>query len=226
MRILLVPLALIAATLACTGELANMQIVATPYHACPTATAVPTNAPIPTVALPPGFPTLIPAPTLTPAPTSTPHVIAPPDDFGIGDPVLAGAGALRLQLRLLNVQVLPATDNANGDPRNIVTWDLELTNLGTAEYVYFPAGQSWISTIRVAGVDEDGVWGAGQAAADEIGLPFGYESYTLPPGATQTRTLAAYIPEGEPLRFTYMLDPSDNAAPNLINWSRTPNTTC
>ena len=133
---------------------------------------------------------------------------------------------MRLQLRLLNVQVLPATDDANGDPRNIVTWDIELTNLGTAQYVYFPAGQSWISTIRVAGVDEDGVWGAGQAAADEISLPFAYESYTLQPGATQTRTLAAYIPAGEPSRFTYMLDPSDDAAPNLLTWSSTTNTSC
>ncbi|MBK8135021.1 MAG: hypothetical protein IPK52_04145 [Chloroflexi bacterium] len=115
---LVAPVMLLFAVLAC-GTVVTQQA----YYTCPTAVP-PTTAPLPTVL--PGTP--IPFPTLALPPT--PYIITPPQDFYVGDAVFVGSqGApLRLRFRLQNVQSQPAGSG------NLVTWRLEIRNLGSVSY--------------------------------------------------------------------------------------------
>ena len=116
-----------------------MQITDQPVFTCPTPVpSVPT--PYPTFPSIPGYPTLVPLPTPLPPPTATPYVIRPPQDFYVGDAIYAGdaTSPLRARFRLLDVQTTAAP------PRTLVTWELEVINVGNGEYDVFPAAQMFI----------------------------------------------------------------------------------
>src|SRR5262245_37693456 len=189
-------LALIAAILACTGELANIQISDQPVYVCPTSPPPLTSVPPATATTLPGTPTPTPYPTSTPYPTATPYVIRPPQDFYVGDAVYTGGfqPSASARFRLQNVQTIAASPDENGQPRSIVTWQLEVKNVGSVNYELFPAGQMFVSTVTTTTGDVQGVWGPGQAAADEAGIAFEYNAYSVTPGQTSIYTLAAYIP--------------------------------
>jgi hypothetical protein len=266
---LLAPIYLTLAVLACTGQLANMQINDEPVYVCPTSTPRPTHTPRPTdtqpdVYIPPsgwvpeyeeecewvwnGYAyvercewvedgghwenpghyvpgaTSTPRPTHTPYPTPTPYVIRPPQDFHPDDAVFTGGwdSEVNVRFRLSDVTTVAASPAPDGTPRSIVTWTLEVKNVGTTAYEFFPAAQVFVSAVGA----ETGVWGAGEAAAAEVGLPFDYAAYSVPAGETVTVTLAAYIPAGEPAQFTYLLDPTQTTTPNTVTWTTDANPHC
>jgi hypothetical protein len=221
-------LALFAAILACTGQLANIQISDQAVYVCPTSPPLTTSVPPATATTLPGTATPTPYPTSTPYPTATPYVIRPPQDFYVGDAVYTGGfqSPASARFRLQNVQVMAASPDEGGQPRSIVTWQLEVKNVGSVAYELFPAGQMFVSTITTANGDVEGVWGPGQAAADEAGIAFDYDAYSLTPGQTSTSTLAAYIPVGQAKRFTYLLDPTQTENPNVITWINRRNPDC
>ncbi|MEO0560555.1 MAG: hypothetical protein AAF125_00475 [Chloroflexota bacterium] len=271
--VLVSPVFMFLAVLACSGQLANMQINDEPVYVCPTSTPRPTHTPVPTDTQPdvyippsgwvtdyeevctpvwngyayveqcewveqgghwtnPGYTvpgaTSTPRPTHTPYPTPTPYVMRPPEDFYAGDAVFTGgwSSTVNARFRLDNIAVVAATPNEDGNPRRIVTWTLEVKNVGDTPYEFFPAAQVFVTRVDVGGVMEDGVWGAGEAAADEMGLPFEYAAYSLAAGETVTVELAAYIPAGTPEQFTYLLDPTQTSDPNTITWTDETNTDC
>ena len=119
-----------------------------------------------------------------------------------------------------------------GTPRRIAVWDLEVKNVGTVAYDLLPAWQMYVSTVTTGHGDEAGIWGASRDAAAEAGIALVYEAITLPPGATRTFSLAAYIPDGTPKRFTYMLDPttresgSRQPGSNPLIWINATNPGC
>jgi hypothetical protein len=157
-----------------------------------------------------------PQPTLPPPPT--PYTITPPQDFYVGDAVLVGqSGApLRLRFRLLNVQSQPAGSG------NLVTWRLEIRNLGSATYETIPVALMIITRINTASGEQTGTWRTSEAALEAAG--FTNENYEpLPPGSTRTYRLAAYIPAGSVNQFAYLLDSEGG---NRITWVNAANPDC
>ena len=136
------------------------------------------------------------------------------------------------RFRLLNVRTLPASAAIDGTPRRIAVWDLEVRNVGRADYDLLPAWQMYVSTVTTGRGDEAGIWGASRDAAAEAGIALVYEAITLPPGATRTFSLAAYIPNGTPKRLTYMLDPTTRESgarqpgSNPLIWINATNPSC
>ncbi len=179
--------------------------------------------------------TSTPRPTTTPYPTPTPFVMRPPDEFYVGDAIYTGGfvSPISVRLRLLNIQTIAASP-AVGNPRSIVTWQMEVKNMGATSYDLFPAYQMYISTVTTPTGDVEGLWGASMDAVSEAGLSVVLDTVTLAPGETQTFTLAAYIPAGSPKRFTWALDPTSRPTPstpgvpgsNLLVWTNTVNTVC
>jgi hypothetical protein len=218
---------LIAAIIACTGTPGAMQIVDPPIYVCPTPPPV-VPTPYPTIPSPPGYPTLVPLPTALPPPTATPYIIRPPQDFYVGDAILAGAtgSSIRARFRLLNVRVLSAS------PRSVALWELEVTNVGSVPYELFPAMLMFVATVTTASGEVEGVWGASRAAYTAAGLPMTYEVASLAPGETRTFTLAAFIPAGIPKRLVYLLDPTRRISgtpypgTNPLTWINQPNPVC
>lgn len=218
----------LAASLACVGTPAAMQITDAPVFTCPTPVPI-VPTPYPTFPAIPGYPTLVPLPTPLPPPTVTPYVIHPPDDFYVGDAIYAGDATtpLRARFRLLAVQMTAAP------PRTLVTWTLEVINVGSVEYDVFPAAQMFIATITTASGESEGVWGVSSAAFRAAGISTGDEAVALIPGDQQTFTLAAFIPEGAaPRRFTYLLDPTTRVpgtpypGSNPLTWVNESNPKC
>lgn len=198
---------LILAILAC-----GTVVTDTPYYTCPTAVP-PTVVPEPTVL--PG--TLLPFPTLIPLPP-TPYSITPPQDFYVGDAVFVGqpGAPLRLRFRLQNVQVQPAGS------QNLVTWELEIRNLGSAAYETIPVALMVITRITTANGEQIGAWHTSDTAMTTAG--FAGENYDpLTAGSTRTYRLAAYIPAGSVRQFTYLLDGDGG---NRITWINAANPYC
>jgi len=207
LRFWLAPVLLIFAILAC-----GTSVTQTPYYTCPTAIP-PTIAPQPTYL--PGTP--IPFPTLLPLPP-TPYIITPPQDFYRGDAVFVGtSGApLRLRFRLQNVQAQPA------GTQNLVTWRLEILNLGSEIYETIPIALMLISRLDTANGQQNGSWTPSESAMQAAG--FTNENYDpLMPGITRIYRLAAYVPAGTVLQFTYLLDGDGD---NQITWVNTTNPYC
>ena len=210
-----------------------MQILDQPVYVCPTAAPV-IPTPFPTFPPIPGLPTWVPLPTPIPPPSPTPYVIRPPQDFYVGDAVFTGdfRSSVSARFRLLNVRTLPASAAIDGTPRRIAVWDLEVRNVGRADYDLLPAWQMYVSTVTTGRGDEAGIWGASRDAAAEAGIALVYEAITLPPGATRTFSLAAYIPDGTPKRLTYMLDPTTRESgarqpgSNPLIWINATNPSC
>ncbi len=157
-----------------------------------------------------------PMPTLPPPPT--PYTISPPQDFYVGDVVLVGqSGALlRLRFRLQSVQSQPAGS------RNLVTWRLEIRNLGSATYETIPVALMVITRITTASGEQTGTWQTSEAAMAAAG--FTSENYDpLTSGSTRIYRLAAYIPVGSVDQFAYLLDGEGG---NRITWMNAANPYC
>ncbi|MBN2469632.1 MAG: hypothetical protein JXN59_02815 [Anaerolineae bacterium] len=182
----------------------------------------------------PVFPT--PRPTYTPWPTPTQYVRT--NDYFVGDAIYTPVqpSGLRLRFRVMEIRDMPAAaPDGQGQPQSVVTWTLEVKNVGSVEYDLFPAGQMYVSTVTLpTGYDVDGVWGASIAAAEEAGFPPNYELADIQPGETKTFTLAAYTPRGTPRRISYVLDVTARAeglptvvpGQNVVSWINEVNTIC
>lgn len=204
--LLVAPVMLILAMLAC-GTVVTQQA----YYTCPTAIP-PTAAPLPTVL--PGTP--IPFPTLALPPT--PYNITPPQDFYVGDAVFVGqqGAPLRLRFRLQSVQSQPAGS------QNLVTWRLEIRNLGSVNYETIPVALMVITRITTANSEQTGTWRTSDAAMNAAG--FTNENYDpLTPGSTRVYRLAATIPAGSVRQFAYLLDGEGG---NRITWMNAANPYC
>jgi hypothetical protein len=157
-----------------------------------------------------------PMPTLPPPPT--PYSITPPQDFYVGDAVFVGqqGAPLRLRFRLQNIQVQAAGS------QNLVTWRLEIRNLGSTSYETIPVALMLITRINTASGEQIGTWRTSEAALAAAG--FTSENYDpLPPGSTRVYRLAAYIPAGSVDQFTYLLDEEGG---NRITWINAANPYC
>lgn len=207
MSLLVAPVTLMLAILAC-GTVVTQQA----YYTCPTPIP-PTPVPQPTVL--PGTP--IPFPTLIPLPP-TPYIITPPQDFYVGDAVFVGSqGApVRLRFRLYDVSVQPVGS------QNLVTWRLEVRNLGNTAYETIPVALMVITRITTANGEQTGMWRTSDTAMAAAG--FTNENYDpLTPGMTRIYRLAAHIPIGTVRQFTYLLDGDGN---NQITWVNATNPHC
>lgn len=180
---------------------------------------------VPSVTCPtPVQPTVLPG---TPAPIPpTPVVIT--DEFYIGDKVIVGnpSAPLRVQFRLLDVQTTPTVPDADGNPRQIVSWRLRVKNIGTQDYEIFPALQMFVSEVETA----YGLWtGTGsptQAAGNLIGQTVDNNIYTLTPDQTCTFRLVAFAPAGTVQRFAFVLDPTVTDSTERIMWQNQQNPYC
>lgn len=199
--VLVAPVMLIFAALACGTVVTDIA-----HYTCPTAMPQPSSTVLPGT----------PEPTMMPPPT--PYTITPPGDFYVGDAVFAGqpGAPLRLRFRLQSVQVQPA------GAQNLVTWRLEVSNLGSVSYETIPPALMLISRITTAHGEQTGTWRASEAAMNAAG--FTNENYDpLPPGATRVYHLAAYAPAGEVRQLAYLLDGDGG---NRITWRNAVNPHC
>jgi hypothetical protein len=158
-----------------------------------------------------------PIPTLLPPPT--PYTIHSPQDFYLGDAVFVGpqGAPLRLRFRLQNVHSQPAPP-LGSSPRNLVTWGLEIRNLGSVSYETTPVALMVITRVGTTA----GTWRTSEAAMKAAG--FTSENYDpLTPGSTRLYRLAAYIPAGRVQQFAYLLDGEGG---NRITWINAPNPYC
>ena len=181
--VLIMPVMLLFAALAC-GTLVSD----TATYTCPT------SVPQPTATVLFGTPTPFPLPTLPPP---TPFTISPPQDFYVGDAVFVGqlGAALRLRFRLQNVQA----------QQTLITWQLEIVNLGTTDYETIPVALMSITRITTSNGEQSGTWGTSDTAMQAAG--FTSENYDpLIPGEIRIYNLAASIPSGNASQFTYLLD--------------------
>jgi hypothetical protein len=199
--LLVAPIMLLFAVLACGTIVTDLA-----SYICPTAVPQATATTLAGT----------PIPTLPPPPT--PYTITPPQDFYVGDAVFVGqSGApLRLRFRLLNVQSQPAQS------QNLVTWRLEIRNLGSATYETIPIALMLITRINTANGEQIGTWRTSDAAMAAAG--FANENYDpLTPGSMRLYRLAAYIPAGSVNQFAYLLDGEGG---NRITWINATNPYC
>lgn len=204
--LLVTPIMLLFAALAC-----GTVVTDTASYTCPTAVPQPTST---TLAGTP-YPTHVPAPT--------PFNITPPQDFYVGDAVFVGepGAPLRLRFRLQNVRVQPAAP-LGGKPRNLVTWRLEIRNLGSTIYETIPVVLTIITRLNTANGEVSGMWRTSEAAMDAAG--FTAENYDpLPPNSTRVYRLGAYVPAGSVRQFAYLLDGDGS---NRITWVNAANPYC
>ncbi|MCB9452369.1 MAG: hypothetical protein H6672_13110 [Anaerolineaceae bacterium] len=204
--LLVTPIMLAFAALAC-GTL----VTDTASYTCPTAVPQATATTLAGT----------PQPTLPPPPT--PYTITVPQDFYVGDAVFVGqpGAALRLRFRLQNIQTQPAPP-LGGSPRNLVTWRLEIRNLGSVTYETIPVALMVITRINTASGEQTGTWRTSEAAMSAAG--FTSENYDpLPPGSTRLYRLAAYVPSGTVRQFAYLLDGDGG---NRITWVNATNPYC
>jgi hypothetical protein len=199
--LLVAPVMLLFAALAC-GTL----VTDTASYTCPTAVPQATATTLAGT----------PMPTLPPPPT--PYTITPPQDFYVGDAVFVGQSGepLRLRFRLQNVQSQPAGSG------NLVTWRLEIRNLGNATYETIPVALMVITRINTASGEQTGTWRTSEAAMAAAG--FTSENYDpLIAGSTRLYRLAAYVPAGSVRQFAYLLDGDGG---NRITWVNAANPYC
>jgi hypothetical protein len=191
--LLVIPIMLIFAALACGTAVTDI-----PTYTCPTPVLEPTS----TTQAGTSSPTLVPRPT--------PYTIHSPQDFYVGDAVLVGqrGAALYLRFRLQNVHAHLAP-SLNGMPRNLYTWELEISNEGSAVYETIPPALMGITRISTVNGEQSGMWESTEAAMDGAG--FKDENYDpLLPNTTRRYRLAAYGPAGRIEQFAYVLDGQSN----------------
>jgi hypothetical protein len=204
--LLVAPLMLVFAALAC-----GTIVTDTASYTCPTAVPQATTTTLAGT----------PLPTLPPPPT--PYTISPPQDFYVGDAVFVGqsGAALHLRFRLQNVRSQPSPP-LGGSPRNLYTWQLEVRNLGSADYETVPVALMVITRINTANGEVIGTWNTSEAAMQAAGIT--NENYDpLTPGSTRVYRLAAYAPAGSVRQFAYLLD---GGGSNRITWVNAANPYC
>lgn len=210
--VLVTPIFMIFAILACAGT----ALIGSPAYTCPT--------PIPqataTVLAGTAIPTLVPPPT--------PYIILPPSDFYVGDAIFVGSSSSEhgVRFRLQNIMSYPASPDTNGDARNITIWQLEVKNIGTADYEIFPTAQMFLSEINTAYGTVNGVWPATREAANEASVPLDEDAYTLSSGEVRVFRFAAFGSAGQAARFTFQLDPTVSEGSALMNWVNQSNPYC
>lgn len=209
--VLLAPIMMVLAVLACGTPLAG-----SPVYSCPTPIPEPTST------------VLAGTPMPTPRPQPTPYIIMPPADFYVGDAVFVGSSTSEngVRFRLQNVTSYPASPDTDGTARRIYTWEIEIKNIGTADYEVFPGTQMFLSEISTASGNLSGTWFATREAADEANVPFDVDIYTLNSGQTRTFSFAAYAPTGQASRFTFQMDPTVTNGSGTINWTNQSNPYC
>ena len=199
MYLLVAPLMLVLAIMACGTAVSELA-----HYTCPTS-------------VPPTAPVYLPGTAITPAtvaPTPTPFEITSPAAFYKEDDVFVGSIGMLvyLRLRLLDVEVVMV------EGRQLVTWTLEVSNLGTADFDTIPPMQMVISQLS----GQTGTWRTSEQAMDAAS--FTDESYdTLSPNTTRTYRLAAFTPVAEVEQFTFILSESPR---NVITWHNHPNPFC
>lgn len=209
-RTLILPVIALLVALAC-----GTAITDTAYYTCPTAIPPPTEPP-PVVL--PSAPITIP--TLPPFPTAVPTVysISAPDDFHTGDAVFVGPSGApdRLRFRLYGVEKI------NDGSQTLVSWWLEIANLGGLVYETVPPALMIITRIDEGYDVQDGIWRTSEAAMQAAGITDADYS-PLAPGETRYYRLAAHIPPGEVIQFAYLLDGDGG---NRITWANASNPYC
>jgi hypothetical protein len=230
---IVIPLDVVAVTISvyASGVSDSMQyysVVRVFYDIYPTLIPPPSDAP--------GSITPTPRPTYTPWPTPTEYVRT--NDYFVGDAIYTPEqpSGLRLRFRVTNIrQVDTAERDKQGQFQSIFIWDFEVKNIGSVEYDLFPAGQMYVSTITLpSGLEQNGVWGASLAAAEEAGLTPNYDLTDIQPDETKTFTLAAYGPRGTARRISYILDVTERddgistlvPGQNIVSWINEVNTIC
>jgi hypothetical protein len=155
-------------------------------------------------------------------------VIVPPQDFYLGDAVFVGTSSSEngVRFRLQSVSSYPASPDTDGTARRIYTWQLEVKNIGTADYEIFPSVQMFLSEITTASGNLSGTWFATREAAEAANVPFDADVYTLNSGQTRSFRFAAYAPAGQATRFTLQLDPTVTSSSGTINWANQSNPYC
>jgi hypothetical protein len=152
----------------------------------------------------------------------------PPADFFLGDAVFIGTSSSEngVRFRLQSVGSYPASPDLDGTARRIYTWQLEVKNIGTADYEIFPGIQMFLSEISTASENLSGTWFATREAAEEANVPFNADIYALNSGQTRSFRFAAYAPAGQAKRFTLQLDPTVTSGSGMINWANQSNPYC
>jgi len=209
--VLIAPLMLMLAALACAGT----PLSAVPVYTCPTAIPQPTATVLPGTAIP------------IPLPPPTPYQITPPQDFYVGDAIFIGVvGApTRVRLRLQAVNSSVGQDQ-HGQAVGLHVWQLEVRNLGSQDYTVFPAVQMYLHALQSTNGLQNGVWSASQEAAEQAQVPFDGELYTLAPNMTRVFTLAAFSPNGQAAGFTFVLDPTVTSGSATLTWRNQNNPFC
>ena len=210
--VLLAPIMILVAIIACAGT----PLAGSPIYTCPTAIPQPTST------------VLAGTPMPTPLPQPTPYVILPPADFFLGDAVFVGTSNSEngVRFRLQTVSSYPASPDPDGTARRIYTWQLEVKNIGTADYEIFPSAQMFLSEVSTTSGNLSGTWFATREAAEEVNVLFDADVYTLNSGQTRSFRFAAYAPAGQAKRFTLQLDPTVTSGSGTINWANQSNPYC
>ena len=175
-------------------------------------------------------PTSTPRPTLTPWPTPTPYIIT--GGFHLGADVYTGGfdSAVSVRLRIEDVTVYPVAAN-----RQVVTWTVEIENIGTTPYFAIPGGQVFVASVTTTEGVAEGQWWASQEAAAAAGITLQAEvldALEVAPGDDYRLTLTAFTPVGEPGRFGWALDPvsggrdGDMTGGNVAYWVTDANPDC
>jgi hypothetical protein len=148
-------------------------------------------------------PTHTPYPTRTPYPTPTAYVVS--ENYPMGADAYVGAeGGLQLRFRISHPQIILLPE------RQLVTWELEIENVGTIPYNALPGAQVFVSHLLISGQVQAGYWYASAEAAQAAGLVIDASSLdimTVAGGETLALRLAAFTPLGEVYKIGWILDP-------------------
>lgn len=210
--VLVSPIFMMLAVLACAGTF----LTDTPIYTCPTAMPLATST------------TLAGTATPTAQAPATPYIIMPPADFYLGDAVEVGTSLSEhgVRFRLLSVAGYPASPSGNGEPRHAYYWQLEVSNIGTAEYEIFPSAQMVLTTVSTASGEQAGSWYVQREAGLEIGVTVDNNTYVMGSGETRVFNLVAFAPAGQAKRLTFYLDPSLSESNTVMTWLNQSNPYC
>ena len=210
--VLVAPVFMLMAVIACAGTI----LTDVPIFTCPMALHVATATTLAGTAVP------------TMQPSATPYIIVPPADFYLGDAVYVGRSQdlNAVRFRLLRVTSYPATADEDGEARNVYHWQLEVSNIGRAEYEIFPSAQMVLSRITRANGEQEGRWYAEREAGEVIGVTVDTNTYMLASNETRVFNLVAFAPVGQATRLIFYLDPTQTDGSATITWRNQSNPYC
>ncbi|QPC80914.1 hypothetical protein G4Y79_14490 [Phototrophicus methaneseepsis] len=166
---ILVVLMLCLMILACGAGIQpdQVRIIDLPQFVCATSVPLPTHTQPPTSVAPPIYvppigstpgsyiprPTSTPRATYTPWPSPTPYVLS--GGFHLGADVYAGGfdSIISLRLRIDDVATTPVDSDTQ-----VVTWQIEIENIGRETYAALPGGQVFIAAIETVQGPQEGQW--------------------------------------------------------------------